>query len=335
MNGGQVATRGFLLQTLIALLDILLDIQKVESLRLEPTSDKDKTDFVVEYVNGRKKAVQVKSSKNQIGLPSVEKWARSLKADIVADEYELCLIGPCSGDVTDLTEVEGVGLPTPKSLDIEGMLEQACHRLDTYLHRNNMYSGSPLFREQVVEGLIGRFSAYSTSGKPLKMADVAQVFEKWLAEAENLAAKTLKGKYGDGTLTDVDALKEYSAQFDRPALQDALRGCWSYPRFAEALAELIELLNTGKVRGQFVTKRRADFGSDKWREELGTVYHEVRGLRELYSSSVKAGDIDEAACGCKCPQSAVVRFDEQKRNITILLNNVLSDAGLPLIQLSP
>ena len=68
MNGGQVATRGFLLQTLIALLDTLGSLAQIKSLRLEPSTDEDKTDFVLEYTNGRKKAVQVKSSQNQIGL---------------------------------------------------------------------------------------------------------------------------------------------------------------------------------------------------------------------------------------------------------------------------
>lgn len=127
MNGGQVATRGFLLQTLIALWDVLGDIDKVESMRLEPATEDDKTDLVIEYVGGRKKAVQVKSSQNQIGLPSVKKWVQKLKADLPADEYELRLIGPVSGDLAKVTDVDGVAIPTPKSLDVKGMFEQATH----------------------------------------------------------------------------------------------------------------------------------------------------------------------------------------------------------------
>ena len=164
MNGGQVATRGFLLQTLIALLDVLVDAGNVESLRLEPATDEDKTDFVIEYVGGRKKAVQVKSSINQIGLPAAKRWAKKLRADIPADQYELCLIGPVSGDLAKTTDLDGVAIPTPKSLDVKGMLEQASHRLDVYLHKNGMTTGSPLLREFIVDAMIGKLSVYSTSG---------------------------------------------------------------------------------------------------------------------------------------------------------------------------
>ncbi len=328
MNGGQVATRGFLLQTLIALLDVLADVAKVESVRLEPATDEDKTDFVIEYVNGRKKAVQVKSSINQIGLPAAKRWARTLKTDLPADEYELCLIGPLSGELAKMSDVDGVSLPAPKSLDVSGMLEQASHRLDKYLHKNGMASGSPLLREFIVEGLIGKLSAYSTSGTPLSRIELEKFFREWVESAEQIASDNLKAKYGNGTLTDDDALKEYAAQFDRAALQDSLRGCWNYKRFGESLGELIELVNTGKEKGTFVTKRRADFGNQKWRAGLDGVYHEIRSLREAYSTLVKSGEIDEATCGCKCSQAIVDDFEDRKRRIVHLLNQLLAEAGI-------
>jgi len=332
MNGGQVATRGFLLQTLVALLDIVTDIEKVESLILEPSTNEDKTDFVVCYVGGKTKAAQVKSSQNQIGLPSAKQWARKLKADFTADEYELCLIGPCSGDLSKASEVEGVKLPVPKSLDIAGMLEQACHRLDTYLHKNDIDSGSPTFRERMVEGLIGKLSAYSTAGTAITGTEVKDVFGDWRVSAQELAINDLKAKYGNGTLTDVDALKEYSAHFDRAALQDSLHGCWDYKRFAEALGELIELLNTGTVRGRFVTKRRTDFAQQEWKDGLADVYHGVREPRETYTKLVRSGQIDEDKCGCNCPKHVVADFENRKRSIIVLLNSVLNAANLPSIK---
>lgn len=332
MNGGQIATRGFLLQTLVALLDILTDIEKVESLTLEPSTGDDKTDFVIRYVGGKTKAAQVKSSQNQIGLPAAKKWARKLKADFTADEYELCLIGPCSGDLSKASVVEGVKLPVPKSLDIAGMLEQACHRLDTYLNKNGIDSGSPAFRERMVEGLIGKLSAYSTAGIPITGTQVKEIFGDWRVAAEELAINDLKAKYGNGTLTDVDALKEYSAHFDRAALQDTLHGCWSYKRFAETLGELIELLNTGTVRGKFIAKRRSNFARQEWKDGLADVYHSVRELRECYTKLVRSGQIDEESCGCNCPADVVADFENRKRSIIVLLNRVLNDASLPSLK---
>lgn len=195
-----------------------------------------------------------------------------------------------------------------------------------------MTTGSPLLREFIVEGLVGKLSAYSTSGTPLSRVELENVFREWVDSVEQHAIHDLKSKYGDGTLTDVDALKEYAAQFDRAALQDSLRNCWCYKRFGESLGELISVVNTGKVKGRFVTKRRADFGNQKWRAGLDNVYHEVRSLRELYSSLVRSGDIDEATCGCKCPQPIVVDFEDRKRRIVRLLNEVLVEAGIPSIR---
>ena len=328
MNGGQDATRGFLLQTLIALLDLLADAEKLETLRLEPVTSKDKTDFVIEYVGGRKKAVQVKSSINQIGLPAAKKWAKSLMSDLPADQYELCLIGPISGDLAKTTDLDGVAIPTPKSLDVNGMREQASHRLDMYLHKNGMITASPTLRERIVEGLIGKLFVFSTSGTPLKRSDLEAVFRAWVESAEELASKDLKSKYGNGTLTDVDALNEYAAQFDRPALQDSLRNCLSYKRFGESLGELIELVNTGKINGNFVAKRRADFVNLKWREQLNELYQEIRNLRQLYTSLVRSGDIDETSCSCTCPATVVENFEGRKRKVVQLLNRVLLEAGI-------
>lgn len=333
MNGGQVATRGFLVQTLIALLDTLNSLDKIKTLRLEPSTDDDKTDFVLEYNDGRKKAVQVKSSQNQIGLPAVKKWASKLKADFVADEYELVLIGPVSGDLTKLDSVEGVKLPIPRSLDVKSMFEQASHRLDLYFHWNQMSSGSPVFRELVVDGLIGRLSAYSTAGTPLVGSELAKLFEGWANEVKQQVSHEIEKRFGNGTLTDVDAIKEYSAQFDRAALQDSLRGCGSYKKFSDALSELVELLNTGKMRGQVVTKRRADFANPEWKDILDVVYHEVRGLREWYTELVRSNQIDEATCSCNFhKQSVYAEFEAKKRRIIDRLNELLCDAKLPTIR---
>lgn len=332
MNGGQNATRGLLLQTLIALLDVLATVEKIDTLILEPATDKDKTDYVIEYVDGRKKAVQVKSSKNQIGLKDAKNWAKLLKNDLTADEYELRLIGPISGDLAKQTELEGVAIPSPKSLDLEGMLHQAAHQIDLYLDKNSMASGSPHVREHIVEALIGKLSTYSTSGTPLPRSDLETVFRNWVEIEEQNAHQVLKTKYGNGTLTDEDALREYAAQFDRPALQDPFPCCWNYDSFGDALSKLIELLKTGTAKGRFVTKRHSDFVNLKWRATLKEVYHEIRELRNLFVTLVTSGDIDRTKCGCKCSQEIVNNFEDRKSRIIRLLNQILAEADIELVK---
>jgi hypothetical protein len=111
-------------------------------------------------------------------------------------------------------------------------------------------------------------------------------------DAEQEALKEIEAAPGTPGISDVEALKEYSAQFDRAALRDALKSCGNYKKFAEPLG----LLNTGAVQGRQLTKRRADFNRPEWRTALEALYHEVRGLRGRYTELVRSGEINEEKC---------------------------------------
>ena len=96
MSGGQPAIRGYLIQTLIALLDALAKDRPWDYVRLEPADPElEKIDLLWEQAPAA--AVQVKSSQNQIGKADAERWARELEAHHGgADELELVLVGPCA-----------------------------------------------------------------------------------------------------------------------------------------------------------------------------------------------------------------------------------------------
>jgi hypothetical protein len=156
---------------------------------------------------------------------------------------------------------------------------------------------------------------------------------QWKQDAEQEALREIETAAGDSSPSDVDALKEYSAQFDRAALQDALRDCGSYKKFAEALGDLISLLNTGNVQGRTLTKRRADFDNPAWCKSLETLYHEVRGLRGLYTALVRSGEIDEEKCTCGFRNHSMYDdFEAKKKEIIDQLNALLMAANLPRIR---
>jgi hypothetical protein len=121
--GGEHGNRGYLVQTIIALLESLGD-DTWESVKIEPNVSSHKVDILWD---GRtaKKAVQVKSSINQIGKAEAERWASELKSGVSADSYELVLVGPCTQSVLDMGSTHGVSIPSPKNLDIGGLLSQA------------------------------------------------------------------------------------------------------------------------------------------------------------------------------------------------------------------
>ena len=79
MSGGTVAFRGFLVQTLIGVLDALDKDHAWEFVTLEPDDGSEKVDILWEYAGPRTKAVQVKSTKNEFGKTEVERWAEDLR----------------------------------------------------------------------------------------------------------------------------------------------------------------------------------------------------------------------------------------------------------------
>ncbi len=156
---------------------------------------------------------------------------------------------------------------------------------------------------------------------------------RWRRDAEQEALREIESASGGTGPSDVDALKEYSAQFARAALQDALNRCGSYKKFAVSLCDLISLLNTGTVQGRTLTKRRADIDNPSWRMSLEALYHELRELRSLYTSHVRSGEIDEERCTCGFRQHSMYHdFEAKKQSVIDQLNAVLTEANLPAIR---
>lgn len=154
-----------------------------------------------------------------------------------------------------------------------------------------------------------------------------------LCDIIDLEMPVMKAFFGTAKPTDIEALKEYRAYFNRAALQDSLRGCGKYKDFATALGDLIGLLNTGVVKGQAVTKRRTDFDNPGWQQRLENLYDRVRTLREEYTLLVRSGEIDEKECTCKFRNHSMYEtFEGWKRGIVDQLNAVLHEAKLPPIR---
>jgi len=70
--GGRSAVRGFILQTMVTLLDALSEDNLWVSVEIEPNVESEKVDVLWYHRDGSKKAVQVKSSENQISKTDAE-----------------------------------------------------------------------------------------------------------------------------------------------------------------------------------------------------------------------------------------------------------------------
>jgi hypothetical protein len=179
--GGQAGGRGYLLQSLICLLELARDRSHWDTLTLEPDLNSEKVDLCV-TAGGQVTVCQIKSSQNLISLPDVQNWAAELEASISADRYELRLIGPCSDSVCKAGHSGKVQIPTPYPLNIKALIEQAAHQLDAYFETRGISRVPPFAREILVNALVTKLSTWATDGRPINHADLDVMFTDWVLE---------------------------------------------------------------------------------------------------------------------------------------------------------
>jgi hypothetical protein len=164
--GGQAGARGYLVQALVCLLDMLTSDQGWTEVALEPNADSEKIDILWHYCDGTRRATQIKSSMNLMDKSNVEAWARELRARGGADYYELRLIGPVSRFTTQNKTIEGVSVPTPLPLNLPSFIDQSAHKLDQYLESKGVSKVPAFARELLIHSLTSKLMAFSTHGQP-------------------------------------------------------------------------------------------------------------------------------------------------------------------------
>lgn len=176
---GQEAIRGFLVQTLICLLDAMATgASRWEAVTLEPDIAGDKVDIFWEFP-GLKLAQQVKSSKNQIGKGAVVAWCEELRSSKSADRYQLMLAGPIAAAVLDDAPFSGVEVPIPTSMDTLALIDQAITKLDRYLLAQ-AFPPIPLFMR---EDMVSLVSARLLDGSIRAHRLTREQFDGWLRES--------------------------------------------------------------------------------------------------------------------------------------------------------
>lgn len=184
--GGQEGNRGYLVQTLVALLGSLED-NDWSSIRIEPDDTQQKVDIFWQKQDGSL-AVQVKSSQNQIGKAAAERWALDLRKTANADRYELILVGPCSHAVVGMNGFHGVEIPCPKNLNINGLIAEASHSLDKFLEQEQLSRYTPDQREALVHALTTRLSSLASQGKSMSRTDLIALIKSWTGLTHGLVA---------------------------------------------------------------------------------------------------------------------------------------------------
>ncbi len=174
---GQDGNRGYLIQSIIALLESLND-NDWTTVTIEADHISDKVDVAWQGIKGTKVS-QVKSSINQISKSNAVKWASELKEQSKANEYILILVGPCSQSVAKMGSYDTVLIPCPKNMDINGLLREACHLLAIFLEKNSIYAQSFLHREAMANALVTKLSTFASHGISLSRYDFVNLLRDW------------------------------------------------------------------------------------------------------------------------------------------------------------
>lgn len=176
MNG-QYAIKGYLLQSLVALLDSFET--DWETVCVEPNDESEKVDILWTYKGGKKKVVQVKSSKNVISFSVAKKWADELSVKSPnADEYELNLVGYVDPKLRELPKI-GKVVVVNKELSIEDFEAVIIQKINSFFDKKGKNVISPKLGQMFVRALNAQILQESVIGKTIEHSE----FENNLLES--------------------------------------------------------------------------------------------------------------------------------------------------------
>lgn len=186
--GGQEGMRGYLIQTIIAVLESL-DKNDWKSVCIEPTDEEQKVDIKWTYEDGTKSVYQVKSSKNPFTLPDAKIWAKELiDSTPNAKSYTLFLVGRLSDKLYKNTTNIDVNILN-KDLDFNSLNAQTVILIDKFYSQRNRDKISHEVRDLLANSLTLDFAKSSIVGKVIIKEDFEKSLLSWIISIEKMASQ--------------------------------------------------------------------------------------------------------------------------------------------------
>jgi len=187
MSGGRYAIRGFYLQALISIFEVVRDKRWV-SLEMEPKQDK--IDITIQFEDKSIKVIQVKSTVNSFQRGSIKNIMELIiKAQPNATHYEVILIGEINADQEYYSNISNFkdSLSLPEEIDVT----------TKKINIKNI----PLNIDAIEESIIKHLEEYlSFLGYELKV-EALKLINRSLV-AESLLSSIKKGKFYKETFED-------------------------------------------------------------------------------------------------------------------------------------
>jgi hypothetical protein len=252
---GPIAIRGFLVQTLVALLEIAQADPAFETITLEPSDVEEQFDFVWSGPAGSH-AVQVKSTQNEFKKSVVEKWAEKMEAVRSGAKCRLVLVGNYETALQGIDHLGSIKIEK-KNLDMRGLYERAAHGVGRFMDAQGMTAVTSRQHEDIAHSLVSRLELRSAERLVLSHREFIELFKEWVRTAprgerkfdisriDRYAPKDLIGRE--------DETKLLADAWDR-----ALRGEAKRPR----VITFVALGGEGKT--SVVSKWTAGLAADGW-----------------------------------------------------------------------
>ena len=183
MNG-QYSIKGYIYQSLVALLDSFES--DWESICVEPNDESEKVDIRWNYPDGKIIAVQVKSSKNTFSLSSIKNWAKELiDSTPNASEYKLVLIGNVAASVND--KIGSIVIEN-KNMSIGDFQSIIMQKINSFFEHNGKTVISTKLCKLFAQALNHKILENSVTGKVV----IRDEFKKYLLDSFSAIEDQLK-----------------------------------------------------------------------------------------------------------------------------------------------
>jgi hypothetical protein len=186
-GGGSVATRGFLVQTLVALLDLVQVDPPVTEITLEPALGDEQFDFVWKDSTGTH-ATQVKSTTNFFKKADVEKWARKLEAARSTEQCRLTLVGHFHLNLQHVCQVGKVAIHK-KNLDLPGLLNEAAQGIAMFRGAAGLEPRPGADNLLAVKAVVTQLELYATESRTLTREAFIKLLREWVTASPREAPK--------------------------------------------------------------------------------------------------------------------------------------------------
>jgi hypothetical protein len=183
---GQASLRGYLVQTIIAILESL-ENNDWKSVCIEPNDEHEKVDIKWIYENDKKTVCQVKSSQNSISYSDADKWVKDLKSSTNdAQSYTLFLVGRLTDNLYKKVNTFEIIIKY-KELNMSSLNAEMLQLIDKFYSKKGKDKITYDIKDILANSLVTDFIKSSIVGQVILREEFDNKLLNWICAIEKMA----------------------------------------------------------------------------------------------------------------------------------------------------